>query len=220
MLELINSSFSHLFMFLINYLYPRYGDTWINVHGKRMHNSPVGQNTSNKLTKPGFYSAMTERFLGSQLFRSAANLDLCTRISSFNEGSTWRTNENGKDEYGSKQKQESWLAQSMQNPTEINSFKMIQQGLHGKTRMASSDNNGTMSHLLGKVGSKRKSLDAELDLNLSLGLESKDEEMDDEHNLDLSLHTTPTSSNFVRKMKEDDIGSESARGASTLDLTL
>ncbi|XP_051131021.1 two-component response regulator ORR26-like [Andrographis paniculata] len=193
-----------------------YGDApWINSHGKRMHDFTMGQTPSSKLTKPGFYSTMTERFLGSKFHRST-NTDLCSRISSFNEGSIRLINEDTKQEYASRQKQENWVGQS----TEFNSLKLIQNGVLGHIMVPpSGTGESCMSHLK-KVGYKRKASDAELDLNLSLGLEPKHVEPEDKQYLDLSLHITPTSSKFIKKMTIETLGCETARGMSTLDLTL
>lgn len=199
----------------------RYGDAPWNGHGKWMHNSSVRHNTTNKLTSPGFYSTITERILGSHFYKSA-NPDICSGISSFNERSTWPTTKRFTEEYGSLHKQEPWLCQPTQNPFELNSWRLIQPRVHGQ-RMPSSD--------VGKIdppstGPKRKASDTELDLNLSLGLESRNEEhqgmVPDEEGLALSLYTTPSSSlpNLIKKTKEDNVGTENAKGASTLDLTL
>ncbi|KAI3472822.1 hypothetical protein Pfo_029951 [Paulownia fortunei] len=207
----------------------RYGDASWNSHGQWMHNSTVAQNTSNK-TRPGFYGALTERILGSHYCRSA-NLDLCSRISSFNEGPTWRTNEDLKEEYGSLHKQEPCLGQSTQDPIELNSLKLIQQQrVHGQRISSDIERSnppsfGQTMYRQRETGFKRKASDSELDLNLTLGLESRNEEqqgmlLDDEH-LALSLYSTPSSSKLIKKLKEDTVGTdENARGASTLDLTL
>lgn len=179
------------------------------------------------MTRPGFYDALTERILGSH-YMKPANLDLCSRVSSFNEGSTWRTDEDLNEEYGLLHKQEPWLGQSRQNPIELSSLKLqIQQRVHDQQRI-SSDIGRSNPPSFGQIMShKRKASDSELDLNLSLGLESRNEEQqgilldDDDEHLELSLNTTtPSSSKLIKKLKEDIVGTEKARGASTLDLTL
>ncbi|KAL0338154.1 UNVERIFIED_CONTAM: putative Myb family transcription factor [Sesamum angustifolium] len=87
------------------------------------------------------------------------------------------------------------------------------------------------------AGLKRKASDSDdkLDLNLSLALESRNEleqkgrlVMDDDEHLSLSLFTSrpSSSSNLIKKLKEDDTiihetdHQNAIRGASTLDLTL
>ncbi|KAG8377059.1 hypothetical protein BUALT_Bualt09G0128700 [Buddleja alternifolia] len=213
----------------------RYGDASWDGHGKWMHNSTIGQNASNK-TRPGFYGTLTERILGNHYNRSA-NLDICSRISSSNEGSAWRTNKDSKHEFGSLlHKQEPWLGQSRQNPIELNSLKLIQQRVYDhEQRVNSSDickgiinPQTSFGQTMREItGFKRKAPDCEVDLNLSLGVESGNEELqislkDDDEHLSLSLCTTPSSSSskIVKKVKEDHLSGENAGGVSTLDLTL
>ncbi|KAL3830207.1 hypothetical protein ACJIZ3_019009 [Penstemon smallii] len=152
----------------------------------------------NNHTTQESYGTDTKRILGNHYYRSS-NLDFCSKInSSFNEGSNLR------DKHGSMNKQESWLGQSKQNPIEL-------QRAHEEQA-----NSSDLDHL----GQKRKALDFELDLNLSVGIESRNERgQEDDETLSLSLYTTPYNSKLFKKMKED-FASEIARGTSTLDLTL
>lgn len=145
--------------------------------------------------------------------RPSTHLDVCSRISSFNEGSTRRTGEILKDEYGLLHKQEIREGHFKQNPIhEINSIKLqIQQKVHE----------------MKYCGIKRKAAsDPEVDLNLSLRLESREEDDDDneeEEDLALSLKTRVSTSKQTKKLVKADNNNnynEKARGASTLDLTL
>ncbi|CAA3004223.1 uncharacterized protein LOC111398319 isoform X2 [Olea europaea var. sylvestris] len=202
-----------------------YGDASWNELAKWMHNSTPRQNTYHKISRQGFYDNLTERILSNQYSRSVNQDLLSTRISSFNEGSSWRINES-KGELGSLHEQESWRGQSKQNPIcEINSLKLMQQKV---CEHRTSDNrisitpqkmDGTTS-FQRQTTIKRKASDCNLDLNLSLASESRDDEKQkglqyDESRLSLSLYTPSLSK--LKKLKEDD---NNARGASTLDLTL
>ncbi|CAI9758882.1 unnamed protein product [Fraxinus pennsylvanica] len=95
---------------------------------------------------------------------------------------------------------ESWLVRSRQNPIEQTMNPQRQTTL------------------------KRKAPECGLDLNLSLGIELREDDqrqqglMYDENILSLSLYTDPSCSKF-KKLKEDE-STKIARGASTLDLTL
>ncbi|KAG8374443.1 hypothetical protein BUALT_Bualt11G0132400 [Buddleja alternifolia] len=176
----------------------RYEDSSWNGHRKWIHNSTTG-----------FYSSLTEKILSSHYYNSA-NLDHSSRLSSFDEGSVWQTNKDSKNnEFGSLHKQEFSQSQFIrQNPIQLNSLNLIKpRNIH--------------HHEL-----KRKaSSDCELDLNLSLGIESRNDELkgtvEDDENLLLSLYTTTTSSSskVIKKLKND-VSFENARGMSTLDLTL
>ncbi|PIN13365.1 hypothetical protein CDL12_14009 [Handroanthus impetiginosus] len=175
----------------------RYENVSWNGHGKWMQNSTISQNIISNKTRPGFYGPLSEKILGSHYYR-AANLDLCSRISSFNEGSIWWAYEDSKKEYGSLHKQEHFISPAKQNPIE----QRINLSSFGQTN-------------------KRKASDFEVDLSLSLGLESRKEEQNEEH-LSLSLCTT-SSKYSSKKVKEDHVNvgrDQNARGASTLDLTL
>lgn len=190
-----------------------------------MHNSTTRQNTYHKISRPGFYDNLTERILSNQYYRSVSHDLLSTKIPPFNEGSTWKINES-KDDLGSLHKHESWLGQSKQNPIgELNSLTLMQQRVHEHSTtdngisIPTRDMDRTTS-FQRQTTVKRKASNCDLDLNLSLGSESRDDERhqglnDDENNLSLSLYTP--SSSKIKKLKEDD---SNVRGASTLDLTL
>ncbi|KAL0347504.1 UNVERIFIED_CONTAM: putative Myb family transcription factor [Sesamum calycinum] len=205
---------------------------------KWMHNSGLGQNTISHKTRPGFYDTITERLIGSHFYRSA-NLDLCSRTSSHTDGSTWRRNEVLKEEYGAPHRQEPWLGQSRQNPIQLNSSKLIQTRADEQSDTAKSNPpiSSAGQTMRDTAGLKRKASDSDdkLDLNLSLALESRNEleqkgrlVMDDDEHLSLSLFTSrpSSSSNLIKKLKEDDTiihetdHQNAIRGASTLDLTL
>lgn len=216
----------------------RYGDPSWSPHGKWMHNSAPGQNTISHKTRPGFYDTITERLIGSHFYRPSANLDLWSRTSSHTDGSTWRRNEDFKEVY----RQEPWLGQSRQNPIQLNSSKLIQNGV--QEQRISSDaaksnppigSAGQTMRDTARLKRKASGSDDKLDLNLSLALESRNESEqkgtlitdDDDEHLSLSLFTSrPSSSNLIKKLKEDDTvvhGTDqqnAIRGASTLDLTL
>ncbi|CAI9782360.1 unnamed protein product [Fraxinus pennsylvanica] len=140
-------------------------------------------------------NTVNERILGcsSQYYRSA-NHDICTRISCSNELSTQKTKE-----FGSLNGHDSWLGQSRRNSIEQT------MNLHRQTTV------------------KRKASECDLNLNLSLGIELREDDLRqqgsqyDENILSLSLYTP--SSSKLKKLKEDE-GTKIARGASTLDLTL
>ncbi|KAL7136188.1 hypothetical protein ABFS83_10G012600 [Erythranthe nasuta] len=204
-----------------NISFPRNGDaaTW-NGHGKwtMQNSSNIGQNISNNKTiKPGFYGTINNN-LDSHYYkynRSPANnnnnLDLFSKTSPFFERSTWRTNNEGvpkQDEYRSLYKQEPLLGQSTQNPSmNINPPIIVNQ------------------MIMRETGLKRKASDFEVDLNLSLAVESRNNEDEDEGQLGLSLYTSASTKKiYNKKVKEDVVsvvvGNETARGASTLDLTL
>lgn len=171
--------------------------------------------------------------LSSHYSTRATNLDhLSSRFPSLNGETPWRSNEHLKHEHEQLHKlQEPWLGQTRQNPTEVDSLKLqIHNKIHEK-----SPNSGQvmmMSQSEREGGLKRKALDAELDLNLSLGLDSRngditdddDDDGGDDEQLVLSLYTVRegSSKDERKKMKEERIvvGNEKARGASTLDLTL
>ncbi|EYU41938.1 hypothetical protein ABFS82_10G012300 [Erythranthe guttata] len=198
-----------------NISFPRNGDaaTW-DGHGKWMQNSSIAQNINNKTIKPGFYGTINNN-LDSHYYkynRSSANninLDLFSKTSPFFERSTWRTNNEGvpkQDEYRSLYKQEPLLGQSTQNPS-VNINPPI-----------------IVSQIMRETGLKRKASDFEVDLNLSLAVESRNDE-DGYEELGLSLYTSASSKKiYNKKVKEDVVsvvvGNENARGASTLDLTL
>ncbi|XP_011095220.1 uncharacterized protein LOC105174731 [Sesamum indicum] len=221
-----------------NYSNLRYGDPSWSPHGKWMHNSAPGQNTISHKTRPGFYDTITERLIGSHFYRPSANLDLWSRTSSHTDGSTWRRNEDFKEVY----RQEPWLGQSRQNPIQLNSSKLIQNGVQeqrissdaAKSNPPISSAGQTMRDT-ARLKRKASGSDDKLDLNLSLALESRNESEqkgtlitdDDDEHLSLSLFTSrPSSSNLIKKLKEDDTvvhGTDqqnAIRGASTLDLTL
>ncbi|KAL0310005.1 UNVERIFIED_CONTAM: putative Myb family transcription factor [Sesamum radiatum] len=200
--------------------------------------SGLGQNTISHKTRPGFYDTITERLIGSHFYRSA-NLDLCSRTSSHTDGSTWRRNEVLKEEYGAPHRQEPWLGQSRQNPIQLNSSKLIQTRADEQSDTAKSNPpiSSAGQTMRDTAGLKRKASDSDdkLDLNLSLALESRNEleqkgrlVMDDDEHLSLSLFTSrpSSSSNLIKKLKEDDTiihetdHQNAIRGASTLDLTL
>lgn len=193
-----------------------------------MHNSAVGLNNArNNITRSGFY---TERNSSNNHYTRPLNLDyLSSRFPSLNHGTPWRNTDHFQEGKGLLHKHEPWLGQSKQNPIEIDSLKLqIQQKIQEKGLL----NPPIFSQILSQErekGLKRKASDAELDLNLSLGLESRNgdedneedgDDGDDEH-LALSLFTVPDAS---KKMKKGgfviNVGDEKARGASTLDLTL
>ncbi|KAK4396093.1 putative Myb family transcription factor [Sesamum angolense] len=175
---------------------------------------------------------------GSHFYRSA-NLDLCSRTSSHTHGSTWRRNEDFNEEYGAPHRQEPWLGQSRQNPIQLNSSKLIQTRAHEQSDTAKSNPpiSSAGQTMRETAGLKRKASDSDdkLDLNLSLALESRNEleqkgglVMDDDEHLSLSLFTSrpSSSSNLIKKLKEDDTivhetdHQNAIKGASTLDLTL
>lgn len=192
-----------------------------------MQNSAIGLNSRN-ITRPGSYS---ERILSSHYPRATNNFDhLSSRFPSLIEGTPWRSNEHLKHEHELLHKQEFGLGQTRQNPIEIDSLKIqIHNKIHDKSP---SSGQVMMRQLEREKGLKRKALDAELDLNLSLGFESRNGDITDDDDagggggddeqLELSLYTVREPSKDERKkMKEESVdGNEKARGASTLDLTL
>ncbi|KAL8526609.1 hypothetical protein ACS0TY_015710 [Phlomoides rotata] len=170
----------------------RYGE------GQWMHNSGAGLHTSHYIRQP------------------SSKFDVCSRITSFNEGSTRRAGDISKDGYGSLHKQEIREAQFKQTPIEINSLKLQKVD----EKISNAPNFGQI------CGIKRKAtLDPQVDLNLSLRLESRNEN-DEEEDEDLALSLKPraSTSKQTKKVKADNymVGNyyEKARGASTLDLTL
>lgn len=206
----------------------RYGDPSWNANGQWMQNSAIGLNSRN-ITRPGSYS---ERILSSHYPRATNNFDhLSSRFPSLIEGTPWRSNELLKHEHELLHKQEPGLGQTRQNPIEIDSLKIqIHNKIHDKSP---SSGQVMMSQLEREKGLKRKALEAELDLNLSLGFESRNGDITDDDDgggggggddeqLVLSLYTVREPSKDERKkMKEESVdGNEKARGASTLDLTL
>ncbi|XP_073047149.1 uncharacterized protein [Primulina eburnea] len=172
--------------------------------------------------RTGFY----ERMLSSHYYRSE-NLDLYTKLASYNERSDPRSNET-KREFGSPHKQETWLNQS--NPLGLKSIQLTEQKAleqrissdydHEKSNLSNIDQNTSIER---DVTLKRKALDCELGLNLTLGLVSRNHEQlsrqqEEESNLSLSLYPTSSCSKF-KKMGEN-FSSENRRRVSTLDLTL
>lgn len=188
-----------------------------------MYSYTIRQITSN-MARTGFYGSPTERILGCSHNSRPANLDLCTRSSSFNEESTRRNDEDLKAEFGLLHKQEPWRVQSRQNPIDkLTTLNLIQQRVHLEQRILSEfsrSNHPSLDQTTRDTGFKRKALNFELDLNLSLGLESRNDGQQDEENLSLSLYTTPSPSMLIYKKLKEDFGTENAREASTLDLTL
>lgn len=189
-----------------------------------MQESSVMQNMISNKTRPGYYGTLTERMLSekSHYYNKSSNLDLLTRTSTpFIERSAWRTiNEAPQEEYGWLHKQEPYLGQTRQNPIELDSLKLMRVSSH-------IDDTSSVSRISTL---KRKASDFDqLDLNLSLGLESRNGEeegrsmVDDDGDLALSLNTMTRSSLstlMMKKVNEDHIVDGNARGASTLDLTL
>ncbi|KAL3826150.1 hypothetical protein ACJIZ3_022179 [Penstemon smallii] len=184
----------------------RYGDASWNGNGKWVQNNI----TSNKTNVPlDFYSTlMTQRILGSSHYnnRSSSNLD---HLCSINEkGSTWRTN---KHEFGSLHNQHFCPSQAKQFP--------IERSVH-EPKISSGFNEQK------EIGFKRKASEVDLDLNLSLGLESRNDGrqgvVQEDETLSLSLYnSSPNSLKKASKKVKEDFSSKSAiRGASTLDLTL
>ncbi|KAL2509954.1 putative two-component response regulator ARR21 [Forsythia ovata] len=201
------------FCIKIESFFSRYADASWNGHGNWMQYSTMGQHTVNK-TLPGFYSTVTERILNRHC----------------NEESISRSHEL-KDEFGS------WPGQARQNPVEQQKFqgqitsdfrRFSQNPEVPATGESQTDarlynlknavfkNVDRTTNFQKQTAIKRKlASDSDLDLNLSLGVESRN----DENNLSLSLYT-PSFSKLKKHLKEDDISTEKARGASTLDLTL
>ncbi|CAA3009024.1 Myb family transcription factor At1g14600 [Olea europaea subsp. europaea] len=207
----------------------RYADASWNGNGKWMENSIMGQHTVNK-TRPGCYSTDTERIL-SRHCNGLANHYFCTRISFSNEDSVRHSHELKDDQFGS------WPGQARQNPVEEQKFQdkissnfrrfpqnqevptpresktvtfpsLSAQLYNLKNALDGTTNFQKQTTLKRKLGT-----DSDLDLNLSLGVESRN----DENNLSLSLYTPSFSK--LKYFKEDN-STENARGASTLDLTL
>ncbi|XP_073051481.1 uncharacterized protein [Primulina eburnea] len=169
----------------------------------------------------GFY----ERMLSSHYYRSE-NLDLYTKLASYNERSDPRSNEM-KCEFGSSHKQETCLNQS--NPVGLKSIQ-LHKAVNQQRISSDHDHEKSTPSSIGQNMStkrdmtlKRKATDCELGLNLTLGLISRNHEQlirerEEESNLSLSLYPTSSSSKF-RKLNEN-LSSESRSGVSTLDLTL
>lgn len=176
------------------------------------------------MDRTGFY----ERMLSSHYYRSA-NLDLYTKLASYNyERSDPKSNEM-KCEFGSPHKQETQLDQS--DPIGLKSIQFTQQKALEQRISADNDHEkSNPSNILDQNMSikrdmtlKRKAMDCELGLNLTLGIASRNDEQpsrqqEEESNLTLSLY--PTSSSSVFKKLNENLSSVSRRGVSTLDLTL
>ncbi|KAL3617472.1 hypothetical protein CASFOL_037793 [Castilleja foliolosa] len=190
----------------------RYGDSsW---HKQWPHDSTIAQNTSNNKTRAGFYGAHASRVLGSHAYlrSSSANLDLISsRISSsiINEGY-----------YKQEHDHHHLLGQSRQNPIidhELNtSLKPVRMRDNTDTTNTANNNPLLFGQAITRNGIKRKassssgSCDDRLDLNLSIGVETRN---DDERQLELSLYPSKL---IIKKNKKK----ENAIGMSTLDLTL
>lgn len=175
------------------------------------------------MDRTGFY----ERMLSSHYYRSA-NLDLYTKLASYNERSDPRSNEM-KCEFGSPHKQETRLDQS--DPIGLKSIQLLAQQKALEQRI-SSDNDHEKSNpsnigqnmgIKRDMTLKRKAMDCELGLNLTLGIASRNDEQlsrQQEEEINLSLSLYPTSSSSMFKKLNENLSGESRRGVSTLDLTL
>lgn len=177
-----------------------------------MHNSTIKQHVSN-MVRPDFVGTLPERILSNQYYRPS-NIDLASRnyTRSSNEVSRWRTEKDPNDVLGSFLHKEDALSQCRKKPIELNPLKQ-------RVSLDIDPKNNLLSLGLSvreTSGVKRKASELGLDLDLSLGLESRSVN----ETLSLSLDTTsPASSKIMKKMQEDFI-TRNARGTSTLDLTL
>ncbi|KZV39612.1 Myb-like HTH transcriptional regulator family protein isoform 1 [Dorcoceras hygrometricum] len=174
--------------------------------------------------KTGFY----ERMLSSHYYGSA-NLDLYTKLASYNERFDSRCNET-KHDFQSPTKQETWLDQS--DPIGVKSIDQLKRQKAAERRISSdADHEKSSPSNIGQnitsikrdAPLKRKAEDCELGLNLTLGLVSRSHEQlsrqrEEERDLSLSLYPTSSSSKF-KKLNED-FSSEISSVVSTLDLTL
>ncbi|CAI9761888.1 unnamed protein product [Fraxinus pennsylvanica] len=165
----------------------RYADASWNGNGKWMQHSTMGQHALNK-TRPGCYNTDTERILNRHC----------------------QARQNPVDEQF--QEQISTNIRRFRQNQEVTcpslSAELYNLKNAGFKNLDSPTNFQKQTTLKRKLGTG-----SDLDLNLSLGGESKN----DENNLSLSLHTTSFSK--LKYFKEDN-STEKARGASTLDLTL
>ncbi|CAK9183118.1 unnamed protein product [Ilex paraguariensis] len=132
-----------------------------------------------------------------------------------------------KDEFRSLYNHEPGRCQSRISTLEFNPLQQLHTEFREETSQINSsiplDVNKSMG-LQKRAMEKRKASDCELDLNLSLGFSSKNDESqrglednEDDSNLSLSLYS-PSSSKFSRSKEHGN--AKNARRASTLDLTM
>ncbi|XP_075498945.1 uncharacterized protein LOC142537285 isoform X2 [Primulina tabacum] len=179
------------------------GDASWNGNGNWLDNSTIWQNTTYNKATPGFYRTLRERISSSHCSRPE-NLDFSTPIRSY---------EDSKDEFVSIHKQETWSSKSRQNPIELNSLNQTNQPRSSSEQAI----------LRKETRFKRQARICELDLNLSLMLESRDNKQPcifhGNEDMSLSMYSTRSSSKQIKKMKQD-FCSENASFSSSLDLTL
>ncbi|KAK3032842.1 hypothetical protein RJ639_037019 [Escallonia herrerae] len=155
----------------------RYGDASWNGHEKWMNSSFMGRNAFDK-ARPRYYGTVADRIFGSNYSSTSADRDLHISISTFSEQATWKALER-EHEFRSTHNQGCWQGRE----SLPNTIELIPSAREQDIRLD-----------LGTTR-KRKALECdELDLNLSLGVKSKndqkqtdmEDEADDSHLL-LSL---------------------------------
>lgn len=192
----------------INFIF-RYGDAlWNAGHDKWAQNiyNMSGHNSIaiDYKARPGFYSSVTEKISGRNSINCEHNID----VSSSSQLSTWKVHENnGK------------LLRHLndQSPVKIIEFKSSNRQQH---KVEALD-----LEITSLTPAKRKASVCELDLNLTLGVKSTNEESgrdlkDEDDYLSLSLFS-PSSSKKLERLKmvdNEDVNAEIR--ASTLDLTI
>ncbi|KAK2972096.1 hypothetical protein RJ640_010259 [Escallonia rubra] len=185
----------------------RYGDASWNGHEKWMNSSFMGRNAFDK-ARPRYYGTVADRIFGSNYSSTSADRDLHISISTFSEQATWKALER-EHEFRSTHNQRCWQGrESLPNTIEL----------------ISSAREQDIPLDLGTTRKRKASECDELDLNLSLGVKSKndqrqtdmEDEADDSHLL-LSL-CSPSSVKLSRLREEEN--NENSRKASTLDLTI
>ncbi|KAF8394883.1 hypothetical protein HHK36_018820 [Tetracentron sinense] len=203
----------------------RYDDASWTGHANRMHNPYIAGAAMDR-TRPQFCGSVAERIFGSNNNGISPNREFNTGNFTFKGQATRRIHET-QNEFQLFNDRESWRIQIRPNPMEPNIITQLQE--KGREKMSclnntiSTNTNWRMT-LEERNTVKRKALDDNLDLSLSLKIiprqyeYQKGLEDDVDSNLSLSLFS-PSSSKLSRLMEGDD-RKEHARRSSTLDLTI
>ncbi|KAF8397236.1 hypothetical protein HHK36_016146 [Tetracentron sinense] len=193
-------------------------DSWSGSRGNWMHSPCIGKAANNR-TRPGFYGSVAERIFCSNN-KNSSNCNFRMGNSTFNGQATMRTNET-QDEFQFLHNRESW--QTLIRPNHLEPKLKTQLQERGSEKVnclknsVAPDVKWRMSTLEERKTVKRKAPDCGLDLDLSLKITPKHDEVDS--NLSLSLFSS-SSSKFSRLKDGGDDSKQHAKRPCTLDLTI
>ncbi|KAF8402598.1 hypothetical protein HHK36_010686 [Tetracentron sinense] len=204
----------------------RYGDASWSGHENQMHN-PYMTRASNDWTKPGFYGSVAERIFGSNNINSRYR-GLFHMGNSISNGQADKRTHETQNEFQLFHNRKSWRTEIRPTPREPNVITQLQE--RGREQMNCFNN--TVSQDMNckmtpeeRSTAKRKALDCDLNLSLSLKITPRHDEYqrdleDDEVGSSLTLSLFSPSSSKLSRLKEGDDSRKHARRSSTLDLTI